>query len=138
MTDDHTTQAISCYGGNLVQTPNLDRLAHEGIRMDRCYATNALSGPSRACVLTGKMSHINGFTDNASRFNSWTSLHLSVFFIRLVIRQALWVNGILFPSLRALITGVSLQGRRNRVITMTLISMRMESILSRKDMLRIS
>ena len=29
MTDDHTTQAISCYGGNLVQTPNLDRLAHE-------------------------------------------------------------------------------------------------------------
>ena len=70
MTDDHTTQAISCYGGNLVQTPNLDRLAHEGIRMDRCYATNALSGPSRACILTGKMSHINGFTDNASRFNS--------------------------------------------------------------------
>ena len=70
MTDDHTTQAMSCYGGNLIQTPNLDRIANEGIRMDRCYATNALSGPSRACILTGKMSHINGFTDNASRFNS--------------------------------------------------------------------
>lgn len=69
MTDDHTAQAISCYGGSLVQTPNLDRIAREGIRMDRCYPTNALSGPSRACILTGKMSHINGFTDNASRFD---------------------------------------------------------------------
>lgn len=69
MTDDHTSQAISCYGGNLVQTPNLDRIAREGIRMDRCYPTNALSGPIRACILTGKMSHINGFTDNASRFD---------------------------------------------------------------------
>ena len=69
MTDDHTTQAMSCYGGNLIQTPNMDRIANEGIRMDNCYATNALSGPSRACVLTGKFSHENGFTDNACRFN---------------------------------------------------------------------
>ena len=69
MTDDHTTQAMSCYGSKLVQTPNLDRIANEGIRMDNCYATNALSGPSRACILTGKLSHINGFTDNASKFN---------------------------------------------------------------------
>ena len=69
MTDDHTTQAMSCYGGNLIQTPNMDRIANEGIRMDNCYATNALSGPSRACILTGKLSHVNGFTDNASRFN---------------------------------------------------------------------
>ena len=70
MTDDHTTQAMSCYGGNLLQTPNMDRIANEGIRMDNCYATNALSGPSRACVLTGKFGHINGFTDNACRFDS--------------------------------------------------------------------
>ena len=69
MTDDHTTQAMSCYGSKLVQTPNLDRIANEGIRMDNCYATNALSGPSRACILTSKLSHINGFTDNASKFN---------------------------------------------------------------------
>ena len=69
MTDDHTTQAMSCYGGNLLQTPNMDRIANEGIRMDNCYAVNALSGPSRACVLTGKFSHENGFTDNASTFN---------------------------------------------------------------------
>ena len=69
MTDDHTTQAMSCYGGSLLQTPNMDRIANEGIRMDNCYAVNALSGPSRACVLTGKFSHENGFTDNASTFN---------------------------------------------------------------------
>lgn len=69
MTDDHTTQAMSCYGGNLIQTPNMDRIANEGIRMENCYAVNALSGPSRACILTGKFSHINGFTDNAGTFN---------------------------------------------------------------------
>ena len=55
MTDDHTTQAMSCYGGNLIQTPNMDRIANEGIRFDNCYAVNALSGPSRACILTGKV-----------------------------------------------------------------------------------
>ena len=69
MTDDHTTQAMSCYGGRLIQTPNMDRIAGEGIRFDNCYATNALSGPSRACILTGKFSHENGFTDNASIFD---------------------------------------------------------------------
>ena len=69
MTDDHTTQAMSCYGGNLIQTPNMDSIGNEGIRFDNCYAVNALSGPSRACILTGKFSHENGFTDNASTFN---------------------------------------------------------------------
>ena len=59
MTDDHTTQAMSCYGGRLLQTPNMDRIASEGVRMDNCYAVNALSGPSRACILTGKFSHIH-------------------------------------------------------------------------------
>ena len=69
MTDDHSTAAMSCYGSELIETPNLDRIANEGIRFDNCYAVNALSGPSRACILTGKFSHKNGFTDNACRFN---------------------------------------------------------------------
>lgn len=69
MTDDHTTQAMSCYGGNLVETPNMDRIASEGLRLDNCYATNALSGPSRACILTGKFGHVNGFVDNAGIFD---------------------------------------------------------------------
>jgi len=69
MTDDHTTQAMTCYGGTLVQTPNLDRIAAEGIRFDNCFVTNALSGPSRACILTGKFSQQNGFKDNTSLFD---------------------------------------------------------------------
>lgn len=68
MTDDHTRQAMSCYGG-VMQTPNLDRIATEGIRMDNCYVANAISGPSRACIITGKYSHKNGFTDNSRTFD---------------------------------------------------------------------
>ena len=64
MTDDHTTQAMSCYGSLLVETPNLDRLAREGMLFESCYVPNAISGPSRACILPGKYSHVNGFTDN--------------------------------------------------------------------------
>lgn len=69
MTDDHTTQAISAYGSTIAQTPNIDRIAQEGIRFDNFYVTNALSGPSRACLLTGKFGHVNGFTDNSQTFN---------------------------------------------------------------------
>lgn len=60
MTDDHATQAISCYGSNRNQTPNLDRMAKEGMRMDRVFATNSICTPSRATILTGKYSHMNG------------------------------------------------------------------------------
>ena len=60
MTDDHASQAISCYGSKVNQTPNLDRLANEGMRMDRVFATNSICTPSRATILTGKYSHLNG------------------------------------------------------------------------------
>ena len=60
MSDDHASQAISCYGSRINQTPNLDRIAKEGIRMDRVFATNSICTPSRATVLTGKYSHLNG------------------------------------------------------------------------------
>lgn len=70
MTDDHTTQAMSCYGGNLIDTPGMDRLASEGMMYNNCYATNALSGPSRACILTGKFGHVNGFKENTGAFDS--------------------------------------------------------------------
>ena len=68
-TDDHAYQAISAYGGGLNKTPNIDRLANEGVRFDRCYVTNSICGPSRACVLTGKYSHKNGFYTNRSTFD---------------------------------------------------------------------
>ncbi len=66
MSDDHAYQAISAYDGTRNRTPNIDRLATEGMRFDRCYVTNSLCGPSRACILTGKYSHKNGFYDNTS------------------------------------------------------------------------
>lgn len=64
--DDHAYQAISAYGDprKLNQTPNIDRLAREGMIFHRAMVPNSICGPSRACVLTGKYSHANGFYDN--------------------------------------------------------------------------
>jgi len=67
MSDDHAYQAISAYGGLLkdaAPTPNIDRIARDGMRFDRCLVTNSISGPCRAVILTGKYSHINGFIKN--------------------------------------------------------------------------
>jgi arylsulfatase A-like enzyme len=70
MSDDHAYQAISAYGFGLNQTPNIDKLASEGMRLDRCLTTYSLCGPARACLLTGKYSHLNGFYNNyTSRFD---------------------------------------------------------------------
>ena len=57
MTDDHTAQMMSCYGNSPVPTPNLDRIANEGVLFSESFVANSLSGPSRACMLTVKHSH---------------------------------------------------------------------------------
>ena len=64
MCDDHSYQTISCYDGRFLSTPNIDRIAREGARFTNSFVANSLSGPSRACLLTGKHSHKNGFTNN--------------------------------------------------------------------------
>jgi arylsulfatase A-like enzyme len=69
MSDDHAYQAISSYDGRLNQTPNIDRLANEGMRFTRSFVTNSICGPSRAVMLTGKYSHINGHIDNQVAFD---------------------------------------------------------------------
>ena len=66
MTDDHTAQMMSCYDTRYASTPNLDRIAAEGVRFTNSFVANSLSGPSRACMLTGKHSHKNGFYDNTT------------------------------------------------------------------------
>ena len=68
-TDDHGYQAISAYGSNRNKTPNIDRIASEGIRFENCFVTNSICGPSRAVILTGKHSHLNGFMTNGDRFD---------------------------------------------------------------------
>jgi arylsulfatase A-like enzyme len=60
MTDDHAAHAMSCYGSRVNQTPNLDRIAAQGMRFDNCFVTNSICTPSRATILTGKYSHLNG------------------------------------------------------------------------------
>jgi arylsulfatase A-like enzyme len=70
--DDHAWQAVGAYGEDraLVDTPHIDRIAREGMRFDRCLVTNSICGPSRATVLTGTYSHVNGFYGNVvSRFD---------------------------------------------------------------------
>ncbi len=62
MSDDHASHAMSCYGSQINQTPNIDRIAKGGMRLDNCFCTNALCTPSRASILTGTYSHINGAT----------------------------------------------------------------------------
>ena len=69
MCDDHSFQTISAYDNRFIQTPNIDRIAKEGVRFTNSFVANSLSGPSRACLLTGKHSHKNGFTDNTKRFD---------------------------------------------------------------------
>ncbi len=62
MSDDHAAHAMSCYGSRINQTPNIDRIANEGVRFDNCFCTNSLCAPSRASILTGTYNHINGVT----------------------------------------------------------------------------
>jgi len=72
-TDDHALEAISAYGtrfNKISPTPNIDRIAKEGMLFERSYCGNSICGPSRASILTGKHSHMNGFMDNNfSRFD---------------------------------------------------------------------
>ena len=69
MSDDHAYQAISAYGHELNNTPNIDRIANEGALFDKGFVTNSICAPSRAVMLTGKHSFINGKVDNIQDFN---------------------------------------------------------------------
>lgn len=71
--DDHAVKAVSAYGGPLAElapTPNIDRLAKEGMLFRNSFVSNSLCGPARAVILTGLHSHKNGFRANSDRFDS--------------------------------------------------------------------
>jgi arylsulfatase A-like enzyme len=69
MSDDHAFQAISAYNPNLIQTPNIDRIAKEGMLYNHAFVTNSLCAPSRSVILTGKYSHLNGVRGNSEVFD---------------------------------------------------------------------
>jgi arylsulfatase A-like enzyme len=69
MSDDHAFQAISAYDPNYIQTPNIDKIAKEGILYNKAFVTNSICAPSRAVILTGKYSHLNGVRGNSEVFN---------------------------------------------------------------------
>lgn len=70
MSDDHAYQAISAYGSQLIETPNIDRIAEEGLLFTNACVTNSICAPSRATILTGKHTHINGKIDNKMPFDT--------------------------------------------------------------------
>ena len=74
MTDDHAAHAIGAYGSRINVTPNLDRLAREGALLTSVFATNSICTPSRAAILTGQYSHLNGVT----MFNRFDSSRMTV------------------------------------------------------------
>ncbi|MFA8437169.1 MAG: sulfatase [Marinifilaceae bacterium] len=74
MADDHANRAISAYGGGINQTPNIDRIAREGAIFRNNFCANSICGPSRATILTGKHSHMNGVTGNACAWDGSQTL----------------------------------------------------------------
>jgi arylsulfatase A-like enzyme len=70
MSDDHDKDAISAYNKSLIQTPNIDRLAKEGMVFSNAFVANSICAPARATLLTGQHSHKNGHIDNIVRFDS--------------------------------------------------------------------
>src|SRR5262245_34933949 len=74
MSDDHAAHAIGAYGSRVNQTPHLDRLAREGMMLTNVFATNSICTPSRATILTGQYSHLNGVT----MFNRFDSTRMTV------------------------------------------------------------
>lgn len=70
MADDHASKAIGCYGHGINQTPAIDRLASEGMRLNHCYVSNSICTPSRAAILTGTYNHVNGVMTLADGINN--------------------------------------------------------------------
>jgi arylsulfatase A-like enzyme len=70
MSDDHDADAISAYNKKFISTPNIDRIAKEGVLFTKNFVSNSICGPVRATLITGQHSHKNGMKDNRTRFDS--------------------------------------------------------------------
>lgn len=105
--DDHAYQAISAYGDarKLLDTPNIDRIAKQGLRFDRCLVTNSICGPARATILTGKYSHLNGFPNNSNSTFDGAQQTFPKLLQRPATRRPSLANGTSAPIRPALISG---------------------------------
>ncbi len=70
MSDDHAAHAISAYGSKINKTPNLDRIAEGGMRLDNCFCTNSICTPSRAAILAGTYNHVNRVTTLVTKMDN--------------------------------------------------------------------
>lgn len=77
LTDDHAKNAMSIYNDQLISTPNLDRIGEEGVVFENCFVTNSICAPSRAAILTGKYSHMNGLMTNQDTFDTYQTTFIS-------------------------------------------------------------
>lgn len=71
MADDHAAKSISAYGQGINRTPNIDRIAKEGMLFNHCYVSNSICTPSRASILTGTYNHVNGVMTLDSKINKY-------------------------------------------------------------------
>ena len=114
--DDHAWQSVSAYNSSLIQTPQIDRLAKEGIRFDRCLIPNPLCGPSRATVLTGTHSHINGFFSNSRCTFDGSQITFPKILQKEATKPPSLASGIWEASPLASTTGTSSRGKANTTI----------------------
>jgi len=70
MSDDHASHAMSCYGSRINETPNIDRIAQDGVRFENCFCTNSICTPSRATILAGTYNHVNRVTTLSTRMDN--------------------------------------------------------------------
>ena len=94
MTDDHTHDQMSCAADDLISTPGMDRLAREGVRFKNAFATNSLCAPSRATILTGCYSAVNGIMGNSEGKDRVESLDTSLPTFPLLLQEAGYQTGI--------------------------------------------
>ena len=109
MSDDHDADAISAYNKKLISTPNIDRIARQGILFTRCFVGNSICSPARATLLTGQHSHKNGVKDNFTRFFSRS--RCQNFCSKAAIKLQSLVSGICNLIQQVLITGKFYRGK---------------------------